>query len=100
MTAEDITCWRDLAIVIAIVAVLQFLCFVACRELVKSDLRQRCCEPISVRLRWRAVFAARRGVAWTVVYSDVDGGIHRAICRVRWDRRTTWDGDERIGETQ
>ena len=71
MSAEDITCWRNLAIVVGIIAVLQFLCLVACREVVKTDLRQRCCEPISVRfLWWRSLLSARLGIPWRVVYSD------------------------------
>jgi hypothetical protein len=101
MTTEDIICWRNLAIVIVIIAVLQFLCLVACREVVKTDLRQRCCEPISVRFFWwRFLFSGWLGIPWRVVYSDYRGAMHRAICRVYWDRHTTWDSDEIIGNAQ
>src|SRR6266496_357258 len=49
MSAEDITVWRNMAVITLIVAALQFLSVTLCREWVKNDLRQRACKPISVR---------------------------------------------------
>ena len=98
MSAEDITVWRNIAIIPIIVGVLQFLCVMLCREWVKSDLRQRICKPI--RVRWRPFASTRLTCAFKVVYSDFHGEIHRATCRTYWHRRSvTWDGDEIIGYT-
>ena len=100
MTPEDITAWRNIAIVPCIVAALWFLAVVLCREWVKSDLRRRMCEP--VRIRWRP-FAWRTNrltCSFKVVYSDFRGQIHRAICWTYWHRPSvTWDADEIIDYT-
>ena len=97
MTPEEITAWRNIAIVPCIVAALWFLAVVLCREWVKSDLRQSLCEPL--RIRWRP-FACRTNkvtCSFKVVYSDCRGQIHRAICWTYWHRPSaTWDADEII----
>lgn len=94
MTAEDIIVWRSLAIIACIVAVLWFLAVVLCREWVKADLRDRLCQPVS--LRWR-YWTWTPQCAFQVIYSDVRGRIHRATCWTHWHRRNvTWEKDEVI----
>jgi len=95
MTAEDLIVWRNIAIVPCIVGVLWSLAVVLCREWVKSDLRNRICQPISVR--WRFFASTRIACAFKVIYSDVRGQIHRATCCTYWHRRgVTWESDEII----
>jgi hypothetical protein len=79
-----------------IVGVLVFLHLVLRREFVKSDLRQRICEPISVR--WRPFPSTRLTSAFKVIYSDFHGQIHRATCWT-YGRDVTWETDEIIGHT-
>ena len=98
MSTEDLVAMRNLALIPCIVAALVFLAVVLCRECVKSDLRERTCEPL--RVRWRP-FAWRTNwftCSFKVDYSDFQGQIHRAICWTYWHRRSvTWGSDEIIG---
>src|SRR5215471_11018932 len=98
MTAEDFVAYRNIALCFCIVAVLQFLAVVLCREWVKSDLRQRMCQPIRVWWRpfaWRTNWLA---CSFRVLYSDIHGQIHRSICWTYWHRPSvTWDRDEIVG---
>ena|SRR5437867_2103923 len=94
MSAEDITVWRNIAIILVIVGVLHFLAVTLCREWVKSELRQRTCEPISVRWRpftWWPVW----GPAFLVSYEDAAGSVHVAQCGLpAWHRPVVWREDE------
>jgi len=100
MTREDITVWRNIAIVPCIVAALWFLAVVLCREWVKSDLRKRMCEPVRIRSRPFASRSNRLTCSFKVVYSDFRGQIHRAIRWTYWHRPSvTWDTDEIIDYT-
>ena len=97
MTAEEITAWRNIAIVPCIVAVLWSLAVVLCREWVKSDLRQRMCKPLRVRWRPFACDTNHLTCSFRVVYSDFRGQMHRAICWTYWHRPSvTWEADEII----
>src|SRR6185369_6145669 len=73
MTPEDITVWRNIAIVTCIVAALWFLAVGLCREWVKSDLRKRMCEPVRLRSRPFASRTNRLTCSFKVVYSDFRG---------------------------
>ena len=87
---------RNLALIPCIVAVLWSLAVTLCREWVKSDLRERLRQPISVR--WRFLYSTRRHCAFRVVYCDVQGQIHRASCWTYWYYRSvSWREDEVIG---
>ena len=100
MTTEDFIAWRNLALVPCIVAVLVFLAVVLCREWVKSDLREKMCEPIRIRWRPFAWRTNRLTCAFKVMYSDFEGRVHRGTCWTYWHRRSvTWDGDEIISPT-
>jgi len=94
MSAEDITVWRNMAVITLIVAALQFLSVTLCREWVKNDLRQRACKPISVRWRpftWWPVW----GPAFRVSYEDAAGFVHDALCGLpAWHRPVVWRKDE------
>ena len=93
MTAEDIIAWRNVAIIPCIIAVLWFLAVVLCREWVKSDLRDRVCQPVSVR--WQYFSGLPNTCAFKVIYSDFRGQIHRATCWTHWHRPSvTWQSDE------
>ena len=98
MTPEEFTAWRNIATAPCIVGVLLSLVVVLGREWVKSDLRDRMCEPIKVRWRpftWRTNWAT---CSFKVVYSDFHGQIHRANCWTSWYYRSVkWDEDEIIG---
>ena len=97
MKPEEIFVWRQIAIVFCIVATLWFLAVVLCREWVKTDLRNRICDPL--RNRWRpfAWQSNRLTCSFRVVYSDFRGRTHYAICWTDWDSpRVTWDEDEII----
>lgn len=97
MTTEDFIVWRNIAIIPCIVAALWFLSVVMCREWVKRDLRERACQPIKVR--WRFSQSNRAACAFKVVYSDLQGQIHRADCQTFWHRsRVVWFGDEVVGD--
>lgn len=100
MDAVDIIVYRNLAIVVLIVAALQCLGVTLCREWIKSDLRRRRCEPH--RIRWQP-FAWRTNLltcSFRVVYSDFRGHVHRASCWTYWHRpRVTWATDEIIDAT-
>ena len=100
MTTEDMALWRNIAIIPCIVGVLWSLAVLLCPEWVKNDLRERTCQPVSVRWRpfaWRTSWLS---CAFKVMYSDLDGRIHRARCWTYWHRPSvTWDGDEIIGDT-
>lgn len=97
MTAEDFIVYRNVALCFCIAALLWFLAVVLCREWVKTDLRRRMCEPR--RIRWRP-FAWRTNwftCSFRVVYSDLHGQVHRAICWTYWLRPSvTWESDEII----
>lgn len=97
MTAEDFVVYRNLALCFSIVAILVFLAVVLCREWVRSDLRQKICQPIYIRWRplaWRTNWLT---CSFRVLYSDVHGQIHRRICWTYWLRpNVTWDRDEII----
>jgi hypothetical protein len=98
MRLEDIIVWRNIALVLVIVAVLWSLAVVLCREWVKTNLRERSCK--ATRVRWRP-FAWRTNhftCSFRVLYSDSHGQNHRAICWTYWHRSSvTWDKDEIIG---
>jgi len=97
MPAEDYIVYRNLALCLFIVAVLVFLAVVLCREWVKRDLAGRMCAPI--RIRWRP-FAWRTNwltCSFRVLYSDIQGRVHRSICWTYWLRPSvTWLDDEII----
>jgi hypothetical protein len=94
MTPELIVI-RNIALIPVVFGVLQFLFVTLCREWVKSDLLERFCHPISVR--WRPFASTRISWAFTVIYSDFHGQIHRANCRIYWHRRNViWLDDEII----
>ena len=95
MTAEEFTLWRNLAMIPFIVAVLGYLFVVLCREWVKNDLRDRLCQPLSVR--WRFFVSPRIVCSFHVRYADMNGHIHRAACWTYWHRRdVTWEADQII----
>jgi hypothetical protein len=100
MTAEDFVAYRNIALCFCFVAALVFLAVVLCREWVKSDLRQRMCQPL--RIRWRP-FAWRTNLltySFRVLYLDVHGQTHQSICWTYWHRPSvTWDSDEIIDHT-
>ena len=97
MTPEDFIVWRNILIILGIVAVLWALSVLLCREFVKSDLRDRIYTPI--RVRWRPFAASRLKCRFKVMYSDYRGEIHRATCETSWHRRDVrWFDDEIIGE--
>jgi len=97
MTAEDFVAYRNIALCFCFVAVLVFLAVVLCREWVKSDLRQKMCQPLHIRWRpfaWRTNWLA---CSFRVLYSDIHGQTHRSICWTYWHRPSvTWDSDEII----
>src|SRR5947199_3566817 len=95
MSSEDLTAWRNIAIIPLIVGALWSLAVILCREWVKNDLRDRICQPISVR--WRFFASTWITCAFKVIYSDFRGEIHRARCWTYWHRRAvTWESDEII----
>ena len=98
MTTEEFIAWRAIVIIPCIVAVPCILSVVLCREWVKRDLRERACQPIKVR--WRFSLSNRAACAFKVVYSDLQGQIHRADCQTFWHRSgVIWFGDEIIGDS-
>ena len=89
---------HTLVVAICIIPVLWSLLVVVCRMVVKSDLRDRICDPISVR--WRPFGSSQFRCAFRVVYSDFQGKIHQATCETNWyGGMVTWFDDEIIGET-
>lgn len=95
MSAGDFIVYRNVALCFFFVAALVFLAVVLCREWVKTDLRQRMCAPLRVPWRPFAWRTNRLTCAFGVVYSDVHGLVHRAVCWTYWHRPSvTWDSDE------
>jgi hypothetical protein len=98
MSAAEVIAWRNLAVIPFIIAVLWFLSVFLCKEWVKDDLRKRICEPLSLRWRPIAWGGSRFTCAFTVIYADLDGRIHKAKCRTHWLRPSVkWERDEIIG---
>ena len=98
MTGDEITAWRNLAIIPVIVGALQALCIIRCREWVKTDLRERLCQALAVRWRPFSFRANRLKVVFGVIYSDWRGQRHRATCWTYWHRPSiTWYHDEIVG---
>ena len=85
--------WRNLAVISAIIIFIQFLSIILCREWVKSDLRRRICEPVSVRWQpftWWPLW----GPAFRVFYKDAAGIVHAARCGLpAWRRPVVWRED-------
>ena len=100
MSNEDFIVYRNIALIPCIVAALEFLAVILCREWVKGDLRERMCAPIHIR--WRPLSWRTNGLAcaFTVLYSDLDGRLHRGWCWTYWHRPSvTWERDEIVPET-
>lgn len=76
--------YLNIALVVAIVAVLWTLFVILCREWVKRDLRERGYTP--VKIRWRPLASSRARCAFHVIYVDETGLIYRAHCRTSWIR--------------
>jgi hypothetical protein len=97
MSAENITAWRNVAMIPVIVAVLHLLFVLRCREWVKTDLFRRTCQPLKVRWRpfaWWPVW----GPAFRVVYTDPAGLVHAAQAGLpAWHRPVVWRDDEVVG---
>jgi hypothetical protein len=99
MSAEEFTVWRNIAMIVIILVVLQWMWVTLCLESVKNDLRRRICVPIEVR--WRPFDPIRLSCGFKVIYSDWRGRIHRTNCRTFWlSRLVRWRDDEIIGETR
>ena len=102
MTPEEFDAWWNIMLCVlwafCIVALLYSLSVILCREWVKRDLRERACQPIKVR--WRFWLSNRAACAFKVVYSDLQGQIHRADCQTSWFyKNVIWFADEIIGDT-
>jgi hypothetical protein len=96
MSAEDMTAWRNIAIIPGIIGLVCFLGVILGREWVKRELRQKMCEPISVRWRPLAWWPVT-GTAFRVPYKDQKGFIHMAQCRLpNGHRPVIWKKDEII----
>jgi hypothetical protein len=101
MTSTNFIAYRNLALCFGIVAVLVFLAVVLCREWVKRDLAVRMSKPI--RIWWRPFAWRTNGLAcsFRVLYSDIQGRVHRGTCWTHWHRPSvTWDRDEIVGENR
>ena len=99
MSAENLVVWRNLAIIPVIVVVLQALFIVLRRERIKSDLRERLCEPLSVRWAplgwWWGWYSGARCSFFKVRYKDLKGFVHRARCATGGSRPgVLWKQDE------
>jgi len=97
MTTEDFIALRNLALVLCIVAILESLAVILCRQWVKQDLAARMFKPI--RVRWRPFAWRTNGLAcsFRVLYSDIHGRVHCGICWTYWHRPSvTWGGDDII----
>lgn len=105
MSAEDITVWRNVAIIPAIVGTLWFLFVMLRRERIKNDLRQRLFEPLSVRWApfgwWWGWYSGTRCSFFKVRYVDLEGFIHQARCATGGSRsEVLWKQDEVIGKDE
>ncbi|HEY9171290.1 MAG TPA: hypothetical protein VI136_03295 [Verrucomicrobiae bacterium] len=97
MSPENIRVWLNIAAVVGIVALLWSLGVMLCREWVKTDLRRRVFEPISIR--WRPFASWDFSCAFNVIYADFHGDVHRAHCWTHWHRPSVfWEDDEVIGQ--
>lgn len=97
MSGVPFIIYFNLGMVAVIFGTLYLLAVTLCREWVKTDLRERICEPVSVR--WRPLAWRTNAVtcSFRVVYTDFHGLTHRAICSVYWHRRSVfWIEDEII----
>ena len=102
MGNEQFIIWRNIPAVPCIVAVHWVLAIVFCREWVKRDLRDRSCQPLSIRWLYafrERIWRNRLRYAFKVTYADFRGETHRALCWTPWMRREViWRDDEIIGE--
>jgi len=101
MTAEKLTAYGLIALCFCIVAVLQLLAVVLCREWVKRDLQVKLCQPIQIR--WRPFGLRTNSItcSFRVLYSDLHGRVHRAIAWTSWLRpNVNWEQDEIIDDPQ
>lgn len=69
-----------LAGVAFVVLTVQALLVILYREQVVKDLRERLCEPVSVRWKWTQ--SRRIGVEFRVIHTDIFGKVHSAVARV------------------
>ena len=72
-----------------VVLTVQGLLLLLYREQVIIDLRERSCEPVSVRWKWS--WNRRLGVEFRVIHTDIFGKVHASLARVDPMRLTvTW----------
>jgi hypothetical protein len=95
MSPADFIVWRNIAIILLIVAALWFLGVVLCRERVKNDLRARSLQPLAVRWRPFGWWGGYYGCCFVVRYVDLSGFVHQARCWTGGVKRgITWYSDE------
>lgn len=95
--AEEFVVHRNVALCICVIVILWSLAVVLCREWVKRDLAERLCQPIRIRWQPFAWRTNRLTCSFRVLYSDIQGRVHRSRCWTYWLRpRVTWLDDEII----
>jgi hypothetical protein len=95
MTHTDFIVWRNLALVLGIVAVVWALNILMCREWVKRDIRARGLRPVRVRwkpLAWWPLY----GPAFRVRYEDPAGSLHEVLYGVSMWWYVRWRDDRII----
>jgi hypothetical protein len=86
----------ELIVLVCLMPVFWFSLVVVSRAVVKNDLRDRTCQPISVR--WQSLASSRSRCVFKVVYSDFQGKIHHASCETNWyGGALVWFDDEVVG---
>ena len=105
MSADDITVLCNIAIIPVIVSVLSALFITLRRERIKNDLRERLCQPLSVKWApfgwWWGWYSGVRCSFFKVRYVDLKGFIHQARCAIGGSRPgVLWREDEVIGKDE
>ena len=108
MSAEDITVWRNIAIIPIIFGALSALFIILRRERIKDDLRERLFQPLSVRWApfgsWWGWYSGPRCTFFKVRYVDLEGFIHQARCATGGSGPgrpgVLWKQDEVIGKDE
>jgi len=94
MTPVDLIVLRSIAGVAIIFAALWSLGLLLCREWVKSDLRARSLEPLSVRWRPFANWGGFYGYCFLARFADVSGVVREGRCWTGgFKRGVTWYSD-------